>query len=578
MENLSNLQPLPKFSKDEQLIFDALISDGAQKITDIAKQATKEEINKVAKQALNSSFGLNQDNRKVKNMLKHQNQVQLISKEPEKPTEEITGIKKEIPPPTTPTEKILSKGYTDFTHRLSTDQKAELDLTLQSVKQETKFNENYQKVLEKIQANDWTKTENAQLFELDNFDYYLLIALQKGDISIEQFTSCQMIKAAQQETPDKQAKAVDLFLENGEINPEVRKLIEATTQTPDQYNTNLQDSSKKPAANKEQIDAFFKAMRSKPKSEQKLYIMKDTKDWTNAEKFVNSMKEFPNTGILPDYDLMTISQSVKIEGLFNLFGSIRSDKTMLVPSFTMMQTMLDVIAGKNALQMRPTMGETTDKDIHKDIPKAQRDFAVPMKGFELPKTADGLTASPYDFMFHDFYHSYLASHILPNHREAFFELACDVLEIIKEEKDPKLLEYFGWAFESIIDLELSLYRPEVATREIAELAPAELFWHSMQLFQLGIVVSRPTKERRLGEMDTIATKFNESGFWKRAAKKLKPRMDKWQKDYGIDQTSLKNSWEKTERQLRSQLGELLYLYPEILTTQPLNIMQQELCN
>lgn len=221
--------------------------------------------------------------------------------------------------------------------------------------------------------------------------------------------------------------------------------------------------------------------------------------------------------------------------------------------------------------MNPTIGETAAEDIHKDIPKGIRDFAVPIKGFELPKTADGMRASPYDFMYHDFYHAYVASFIPLKHREALFELACDVQEMIKNEKDPELKKYMTWAYDTIIDLEFTYYRPEAQSGQgFKEVDSAKLFWLAIILVESAVTNERPLKERRTKDVKAIKQTWAKSQFWTNLANKLKPRMQKWQSNYGINAASLKNNWNEMSQSTPA------FMYQE-LKNHPFNQLQQVLC-
>jgi len=128
------------------------------------------------------------------------------------------------------TEQPSSKGFTDFTHRLSekdkVELKASLETSLKTIEKEPDLADNYVTIVKKVYINDWTKPDHAALFKLDNFDHYLLIALNIGDISLEQLTTCQLAKSALIEASDPNAKVIDLFLENGEINKEAYRYVQ----------------------------------------------------------------------------------------------------------------------------------------------------------------------------------------------------------------------------------------------------------------------------------------------------------------------------------------------------------------
>jgi hypothetical protein len=104
-------------------------------------------------------------------------------------------------------------------------------------------------------------------------------------------------------------------------------------------------------------------------------------------------------------------------GLESLFSQIfmrhpntyQSHKSISVPSFGLLQAILDVRSGADAVRLLPTFSKTSRASIMRDIGESGRVFGLHYPGLVQDVQADGVYAGQFFFSMHDFFHAFYGS-------------------------------------------------------------------------------------------------------------------------------------------------------------------------
>ncbi|MCH9631674.1 MAG: hypothetical protein S4CHLAM37_16990 [Chlamydiia bacterium] len=407
-----------------------------------------------------------------------------------------------------------------------------------------------------------------------------MAALMKGDITKEQFCSTMIFKAACKE--EQNITSIQLFARNGRINKKAFALIKATVNSiaskevaeqyppegalPQALQNMIELQSGIATIPDEKITAFFDMMREKPESEQTLYLMPDASSWEKTYDYFET----------PDFDLSSISKAVKLEGAFNLLGTDFNSSQTLIPTFSMMQALIDATCGDNACEISPAIGTTTADDIKYDLPHSRRDMGIPYQDFLLPTKADGLKATSFEFIFHDFYHLYTLSTIPRSHREALFETVIAVekagrkiLNKLRSEDQPvesvALFEKgLSWFRETLIDAEFMGFR----LKEKMDLH--KFLWSFFSSSVASTVTIRPAKERESCPLlsERICVSFINNDLYVLTGKELAKNLSRFEKK----DTTMKQSLSEHVGEIKNTIP--AYLMDQILPTVPIYLLKQ----
>lgn len=265
------------------------------------------------------------------------------------------------------------------------------------------------------------------------YSYYALAALRAGLISLAQFATTRMYDAIQPE------QSVSLFTSDGAVNPLAQQNILDTLG---------------PFSSEDFIMCFFDEMRKCPKSEQQYFIIAS-----------NLACEQEHVSIID------IFQQMGFEQLRHIAPNMR-----MVPSFSMMQKILELRCKKSVVTMCPAIGMSTLEGIANSERRDRRDCFLPFPTVENPTIVDYRCAlQPIDVTYHDFFHAFVLSHIPPHFRKAFIRLAEEVLKLSQETSDPELAQLMKQLHERCIDMECEHFMDAYPTKQ-GPLFGAEDYW------------------------------------------------------------------------------------------------------
>ena len=378
---------------------------------------------------------------------------------------------------------------------------------------------------------------DPKIVNVEDFDTFVMSALMKGDITLEQFSSTMIFKAAFQQEQD--ITPIELFGRNGRINHKAFVLIQATVEK------NVSE-----ILTEQVIETFFELMKDKPKSEQILHLMPNNTKWEDIYEYLES----------PDLSLISIAQVIKIQAHFSLLGTDSNSWKIFIPSFSMMQAMLDATCGENACKISPVIGTTTADDIKNDMSCSKRDMAIPYQGFPLPTKADGYSASSFEFIYHDFYHLYILSKIPASHRKAFQQIALAIEKVGRKissecseaNQTKQYLEMgLSWFTEKVIDADFPSYRLKKKEGNLC------VFWQSIATAAHRSLYSRLEQEGldlKFGKILTEA--FQEKKFYFMIGKEITKHLPTWERQGIASKQSLEKVVQDTKNKQADRLKSL----------------------
>ena len=132
--------------------------------------------------------------------------------------------------------------------------------------------------------------------------------------------------------------------------------------------------------------------------------------------------------LVPDEnrDATTISKILYEEAFFNVFNrlEIGGKKMRMIPSFGMVKALCDA-TGNDGFTFKLVVGESTPESLRRSIIEQNvREVCIHCPEIApAPPTADGFSAKPIDFMYHDIYHVYVCRFVPEKVRKFFCELA-----------------------------------------------------------------------------------------------------------------------------------------------------------
>jgi|GEM_PF-4800755 len=279
--------------------------------------------------------------------------------------------------------------------------------------------------------------------------YDSLRAFKQGKISMEQFCTLIFRWSLEKDFSDLEIDAAPLFNADGSIHEEARDMIRKTlriigfpTSAGLGYEVVLESH----------LDLFYQRMKKMPKSEQ--YFFHFVADPLPPFSRYSSEKAFQEK-------TRTITQEVQAQemNIFNTLALTKYESRRMSPSLSMMQQLLIAYKGDLAVKITPVIGLSTVEDIINNGLQDTREMALPFPGIELPKKADGVLApADLDFWNHDFYHSFVVSHVPIEIRRLFIQISESIKKIADNTDDEDLQVFANELFERFIDMELGAYR------------------------------------------------------------------------------------------------------------------------
>lgn len=260
--------------------------------------------------------------------------------------------------------------------------------------------------------------------------------------------------------------------------------------------------------NHESLKIFFNKMRLQKQSERCFFFIKTTKYTLSPYNREKDRKVQDGTLTINEETSAGIGVNV-----FHQFFSEYKGYYRMVPSFSMMQQFLVAHDGDRAVKILPVIGPSSTEDIANNGANDSRDMGLPFLGMELPKKADMLAApKAVDFIFHDFYHSIVASDVSRKFRKAFVIYARAIQEIKKHYAAPLVIRFLDEYYERIIDMEypefgkkwklvMSVKNPTEAQRFLSSVV--EQIANAFKRFLSSISNNKDDPYRHLGTMPKL---------------------------------------------------------------------------
>ncbi len=287
--------------------------------------------------------------------------------------------------------------------------------------------------------------ENGMM-EFDDWDkaaIRALYALKMGFISKETFATFLNFRVAHQQY--KEIEKIPLFLADGSRNPRVLAYLQKTGN----FFPSLGEDFQTNFLNDSQIDQFFEIMKSKPKSAQVFFI-----------------------GNLEDPHPGSITQEIRRETGLEIFNVM--DQKRVIPSFEILQALLDAAFHENAVKMNPVIGLSSYADIEANAMFNSRDVALYFPGVALPDSADDFPVEGIDFTYHDFYHAFIASNV-PKNIQPLFNLCYSILGPLSS-KYPEKKEIIEKLRLKLLDMEHAEFRMDNRNNR----SDSQLFWDVLE--------------------------------------------------------------------------------------------------
>lgn len=152
--------------------------------------------------------------------------------------------------------------------------------------------------------------------------------------------------------------------------------------------------------------------------------------------------------------------------LFSWFSCFEKSYRM-IPSFSMMQTCIDVHGEANAVAAHPTIKLSTRADLRLNAETRGRDMFTPFTDCNTPSMADGFRISDFlEFLLHDFYHCLVCNYISNNIRQKLGHVA-DVIETLQKQYKNESTNSFENAMKyafletfhgRMVDMEFAFFR------------------------------------------------------------------------------------------------------------------------
>ncbi len=273
------------------------------------------------------------------------------------------------------------------------------------------------------------------------YSEYGLLAVKTGQMAIEAFAMVQTYWQMQEAHRDKESiERVSLF------DSKAREMIGQTMRIVNTKGVLLTDFW---------VGCLIEKMRQAPKCQQSIWIVPDIQR-SECWGLTLSLRIYTETGM-------------------NIFSRLPNGKRMIAP-FTLVQELLNLAFGTNAVRLRPALGSSPLEGIRDNGIRGERDVAFGYPLVPLPAMAHEVGTPHSDFTEHDLlYHSYIASCVPQELRVTFIEISDIALKYLAEAKDSLTQEKLTTLRARCIDMECNRFRMDVRGGRSLN----ELFWRQL---------------------------------------------------------------------------------------------------
>lgn len=348
--------------------------------------------------------------------------------------------------------------------------------------------------------------------DFQDISYISFSALTHKKISIEQFVTTQTLSVIE----DGKVQCIPLFNASKQPNERALQFIRSTFALPKHPGSYIFNRER--LVDQKEEEKILKLMGEAPESEKNIWLFQD----------VENPREF------------SLSRRIHQLG-FNIFSRVVDQKAnpitnppiRILPSYSLMKAFFQVKFGRDAIMPYPVLGTSSMMDLFSHQENQKRDAKVPFLTLD-HALADSYLVSPLDFIFHDYYHAYVASCVGPTHTKAFLRLAAFFLH---QSKMGKHADFYSSLAHISVDMEFPNYRPELRTQEMfffGNETSDMLFW---------VTVNRLiTRKIKTGE---DLSQIIRSGVFFDLALEFRQNKDKWAA-LGVTQTGLDQAIQRLE--------------------------------
>lgn len=188
-----------------------------------------------------------------------------------------------------------------------------------------------------------------------------------------------------------------------------------------------------------------------------------------CQRWLEEIKKLPKSEqqffVVPYFEKRQTISDITFRAGFPIFDRIPnpSETLLVVPSFGMMQTFLNVKYGQNAVRMRPVLGISAEDDIKANGLNGERDVACHFPGVYLTNIADNYYTPWNLFTHHDFFHCSKASSVpdtSPDRARTRIIKTANIIAKSMRECRPSEKPYLEMVRSTLIDMEFDYYKKE----------------------------------------------------------------------------------------------------------------------
>lgn len=227
------------------------------------------------------------------------------------------------------------------------------------------------------QISDAMKDGNFKALDCADPDllYFGLKAVKLGMISAEEFATASIYWGIRKDHAIDDIQIIPLFNEDGTVNGSVASMILKTLKITSETGRALH--GKEEISSPLQLHKFFEYMRKEPKSQQKLFVVRDLEDPNLLKLRINKEPEENKNNIQSLLHLSghtTIGQAIYIQPGINAFSRFQENGCpfRIIPNWSIAQMFLKAQFGQQALELYPSIDFATAKEMEEDNLKRRR--------------------------------------------------------------------------------------------------------------------------------------------------------------------------------------------------------------
>lgn len=316
------------------------------------------------------------------------------------------------------------------------------------------------KLINAMHQGSWESMSAAYVEEMEALPWDALAAFEMEKISSYQFTTILIFWAVCIQYSDREILYQRLYDEQGRVYREAKYSINQTVlKDPNALASFRSTVGIAEGIHSDTVGIFFELMKGKPKSECGYFYF----ETTMPKSQFHQMDLVNENGV--DFRIQEtrkISEVLLHKAEFNVFGYffIGQKTYMMVPTLTMMQQFLTANVGpENVVHITPHLGVSSENEIMLNGETNTRDMGIFFPGIPLEDTADNYCApTALEYLKHDFYHAFVASHIPKKFRHEYIRFAKCVLELEEEMKHLQVKRFLHHYFLMLIDMDFGLFR------------------------------------------------------------------------------------------------------------------------